>query len=72
MATGVRDDRWRRRKGCQAAASHRSVSQGIGPVSLLGFSTVNLGSRASYKHGSRDLLPTDLVMTHPIKTLRGV
>jgi hypothetical protein len=33
---------------------------------------MNLGSHASYSHDGRDQLPTDLVVTHPIKTLRGV
>jgi hypothetical protein len=36
-----------------SGASRRSVSKGIGPVNLLGFSTVNLGSRASYRHDGR-------------------
>jgi hypothetical protein len=53
-------------------ASHRCVAQGIGPVILLGLSLVNLGSRASYRHGGRGPLPTDLVVTPLIKVLRGV
>jgi hypothetical protein len=32
---------------------------------------VNLDSRISYRHGGRDPLPTDLVVTPPIKTLEG-
>jgi hypothetical protein len=52
---------------------HHCVPQGIGPVSLLGLkTTVNLGSRASYRHGDKGPLPTDLVVMSPIKTLRGV
>jgi hypothetical protein len=51
---------------------HRYVPQGIGSVSLLGLSPVNLGSRASYRHDGRDPLPTDLVVTPSIKALRGV
>jgi hypothetical protein len=33
---------------------------------------MNLGSRASYRHSGRSPLPTDLVVTSPIKALRGV
>jgi hypothetical protein len=47
------------------------VPQGIRPVILLGLSPVNLDSRISYRHGGRDPLPTDLVVTPPIKTLEG-
>jgi hypothetical protein len=32
---------------------------------------VNLGSRASYRHGGRDPLPTDLVVTPLFKALTG-
>jgi hypothetical protein len=39
--------------------------------SSLRVSPVNLGSRASYKHGGRDPLPTDPVVTPPFKTLTG-
>jgi hypothetical protein len=52
-------------------ASHRCVPQGNGPVCLLGLSPVNLGSHASYRHGGRGPLPTDLVVTPPIKALMG-
>jgi hypothetical protein len=52
-------------------ASHHCVPQGNGPVRLLGLSTMNLGSRASYRHGGRDPLPTDLVVTPPFKALTG-
>jgi hypothetical protein len=51
--------------------SHRCMPQGIRLVSLLVFSSVNLGSRAFYRHGDRGPLPTDLVVTPPIKALRG-
>jgi hypothetical protein len=37
--------------------------------SSLRLSTVNLCSRASYRHGGRDPLPTDLVVTPLLKTL---
>jgi hypothetical protein len=52
-------------------ASHRCMPQGNGPVRLLGLSAVNLGSRASYRHGGRDPLPTDLVVTPPFEALTG-
>jgi hypothetical protein len=52
--------------------SHRCMPQGIRPVSLLGLSLVNLGSRTSYRHDSRGPLSTDLVVTPSIKALRGV
>jgi hypothetical protein len=39
--------------------------------SSLELSTMNLGSCASYRHGGRDPLPTDLVVTPPFKTLTG-
>jgi hypothetical protein len=51
---------------------HRCVPQGIGPVSLLELSSVNLGLRAFYRHGGRGPLLTDLVVTPPINALRGV
>jgi hypothetical protein len=53
-------------------AYHRCVPQRIGPVSLLGLSMVNLGSRASYRHGDRGPLPINLVVTPSIKALREV
>jgi hypothetical protein len=51
---------------------HRCVPQRIRPVSLLVLSPVNLGSRASYSHGGRSPLLTDIVVTPSIKTLKGV
>jgi hypothetical protein len=33
---------------------------------------MNLGSRASYRYDDRGPLPTDLVVTPPIKALREV
>jgi hypothetical protein len=39
---------------------------------FLRLSPMNLGSRASYRHSGRSPLPTDLVLTSPIKALRGV
>jgi hypothetical protein len=39
--------------------------------SSLGLSTMNLGSRASYEHGGRGPLPTDLMVTPPFKALTG-
>jgi hypothetical protein len=39
--------------------------------SSLRLSTVNLGSRASYRHDDRGPLLTDLVVTPPFKTLTG-
>jgi hypothetical protein len=39
--------------------------------SSLGLSTVNLGSRASYRHDGRGPLPTNLVLTPPFKALTG-
>jgi hypothetical protein len=47
------------------------VPRGNEPVRLLGFSPVNLGSRASYSHGGRGSLPTDPVVTPPFKALTG-
>jgi hypothetical protein len=47
------------------------VPQKIGHVSLLVFGTVNLDLRASYRHDGRGQLPTDLVVTPPIKALTG-
>jgi hypothetical protein len=44
----------------------------IGSVSLLGLSTVNLGSHAFYRYGGRGLLSTDLMVTPLIKALRRV
>jgi hypothetical protein len=37
--------------------------------SSLRLSPMNLGSRAFYRHGDMGLLPTDLVVTLPFKTL---
>jgi hypothetical protein len=37
--------------------------------SPLRLSTVNLNLRASYRHGGKDSLPTDSVVTPPFKTL---
>jgi hypothetical protein len=54
-----------------SGAFHRYVPSGIGPVFTIRLSTVNLDSRASYMHGSRGPLPTDLVVTPPIKALSG-
>jgi hypothetical protein len=39
--------------------------------SSLGLSTVNLGSRASYRHDGRGPLPMDLVVTPLFKALTG-
>jgi hypothetical protein len=39
--------------------------------SSLGLSTMNLDSRASYRHGGRGPLPTVLVVTPPFKALMG-
>jgi hypothetical protein len=52
-------------------ASHRCMPQGNGPVHLLGLSTVNLDSRASYRHGGRGPLPMDLVVMTLFKALTG-
>jgi hypothetical protein len=52
-------------------ASHQYVPQGNGPIRLLGLSMVNLGLRASYRHGGRGPLPTDLVVTPPFMALTG-
>jgi hypothetical protein len=54
-----------------SGASHRYLPSGIGPVFTIRSSTMNLGSRASYRHGGRGPLPMDLVVTPPIKALRG-
>jgi hypothetical protein len=40
-------------------------------VSLLGLSTVDLGSHASYRHDDRGPLPTDLVVTERIFLVNG-
>jgi hypothetical protein len=39
--------------------------------SSLGLSTVNLDSRASYRHDGRGPLPMDLTVTPPFKALTG-
>jgi hypothetical protein len=62
--TVVRQWRW-----LEEWASHRCVPRGNGPVLLFGLSPVNLGSCASYRHGGRGPLPTDLVVTPPFKAL---
>jgi hypothetical protein len=59
---------WRLREG----SGLRTVRpRGNGPVRLLGFSPVNLGSRASYRHDGRGPLSTDPVVTPPFKALTG-
>jgi hypothetical protein len=48
---------------------HRYVPSGINLIFLLG-NPVNFGSHAFYRHGDRDILPTDIAVTPLIKTLR--
>jgi hypothetical protein len=55
--------------GSEEWASHRCVPRGNSPVLLFRSSPVNLGSRASYRHGVRDPLPMDLVVTPLFKAL---
>jgi hypothetical protein len=52
-------------------ASHRCVPQGKQSRSSLRLSSMNLGSRASYRHDGRGSLPTDPVVTPPFKALTG-
>jgi hypothetical protein len=52
-------------------ASHRCVPRGNDLVRLLGFSSVNLGSYASYRHDGRGPLSTDPVVTSLFKVLTG-
>jgi hypothetical protein len=55
-----------------SGASHRYVPLGIGPPFSVMSSTANLGLQASYRHGDRGPLHTDLAVMPLIKTLRGV
>jgi hypothetical protein len=54
-----------------SGALHRYAPLGIGHIFTIRSSTVNLSSRAFYRHDDRHPLPADLVVTPLIKTLRG-
>jgi hypothetical protein len=60
---------WRLREG-SGLPTAACLGETVSFVSLR-LSPVNLGSRASYRHGGRGALPTDPVVTPSFKALTG-